>query len=146
MRFIPLKEFVRTRIGCAPTEGVIIAAVTAIEALADLHKAGVPIVLGSDSLQHPFAIYTFHGASSVNELLIVSKLGLSPFETLKAATITPAQMLGLDDEIGTVEIGKKADLLIFTTNPLADIEALSNPSWVVKTGVAKTPAGWMTSQ
>jgi len=116
------------------------------QALADLHKAGVPIVLGSDSLQHPFAIYTFHGASSVNELLIVSKLGLSPFETLKAATMTSAQMLGLDGEIGTVEIGKRADLLILPANPLNDIEALSNPSWVVKTGVAKTPGGWMTSE
>ena len=116
------------------------------QALANLHKAGVPIVLGSDSLQHPFAIYTFHGASSVNELLIVSKLGLSPFETLKAATITPAQMLGLDDEIGTVEIGKKADLLILTTNPHTNIEGLANPSWVVKAGVAKTPAEWMATQ
>lgn len=69
--------------------------------------------------------------------------GLSPAEALAAATRIPARMLGLEREIGTVEVGKRADLVIVRGDPLADLRALRAVRWTVRDGVARTPAQWM---
>jgi imidazolonepropionase-like amidohydrolase len=52
-------------------------------------------------------------------------------------------MLGLTSEIGTVEPGKRADLMIVRDDPLRDLRALRSVQWTVKNGVAHTPAEWM---
>jgi hypothetical protein len=114
------------------------------DAIHRIHNAGVPIVLGSDAACTPSAIYDFHGFLTLRELELLGEAGLTPQESLKAATITPARMLGLADEIGTLEVGKRADLVIVREDPLADLRAMRTVQWSVKDGVARTPGEWMS--
>jgi imidazolonepropionase-like amidohydrolase len=53
-------------------------------------------------------------------------------------------MLGLSEEIGTVEVGKQADLVIVRGDPLQDLSALRHVEWTIKGGVARSPKEWMT--
>ena len=107
-----------------------------------LHEAGVPLVLGSDAGNWPIIPYLFHGPSTHRELALMAQVQ-SPIELLEAATRAPAAMLGLGDELGTVEVGKRADLLIVDGDPLQDAAALSALVWVIRDGEARTPDGWM---
>ena len=75
------------------------------------------MVLGTDT-PNPFVAM---GASVHIELANMVAAGLSPLEALAAATINPARMLGLDGEQGSISVGKHADLLLVSRNPLEDI-------------------------
>ena len=110
-----------------------------------LHEAGVPIVAGSDSGNWPVILYEFHGPTSIRELELLGEAGLTPEEVIIAATRTPARMLGLADEIGTVEIGKRADLIVTRDDPLEDLRALRRLRWSIRGGAARTPEEWMRS-
>ena len=70
---------------------------------------------------------------------------MTPAEAIEASTRLPAEMIGVADEIGTVEVGKRADLVILPEDPLADLTVLTRPLWVVKNGEARTPARWMSN-
>ena len=85
----------------------------------------------------------FHGPTSLREIELLGLAGLSPMEAIQAATSVPATMLGLSDDIGTVEVGKQADLLIVRDDPLGDLRALRTIQWTVKGGVAKSPKEWL---
>ncbi len=113
-------------------------------ALRRLHEAGVPIVVGSDTPYQDWAVYAFHGPSTLREIELVAQAGLSPMQALEAATRVAAEMLGLADEIGTLEIGKRADLVIVDGDPLQDLRALRRVRWTVRNGVAHSPDEWMT--
>jgi len=54
-------------------------------------------------------------------------------------------MLGLSDEIGTVEVGKRADLVLVEGDPLADLGALGRVRFTVRDGVVRTPEQWMSA-
>jgi imidazolonepropionase-like amidohydrolase len=54
-------------------------------------------------------------------------------------------MLGLAGEIGTIEVGRKADFLLLRKNPLRSTRALRTVTWVVQNGIAKTPRAWLAS-
>jgi cytosine/adenosine deaminase-related metal-dependent hydrolase len=108
-----------------------------------LHRAGVRVVVGSDAPFRPSALYAFHGPTTLREIELLGVAGLSPAEALAAATRVPAEMLGLGDEIGTVEVGKRADLVVVRGDPLRDPRALRTVEWTVRDGVARTPAEWI---
>jgi len=111
-----------------------------------LHRAGVPIVAATDAPSPwPNAIYHFHGPQLAREIELLVEAGFTPEEALVAATRTPARMLGLDAEIGTVEVGKRADLVVVRGDPLADPRALRDVMWTVRDGVARTSEGWMAA-
>jgi hypothetical protein len=95
-----------------------------------LHRGGVNLAVGTDT-PNPFVAM---GASVHQELANFVAAGLSPHEALKAATIAPARMLGLEGEQGTIEIGKRADLLLLPRNPLHDIGHAAQPVGVVLYG------------
>jgi imidazolonepropionase-like amidohydrolase len=59
------------------------------------------------------------------------KLGLSPLDVIRTGTLNAAQLLGLDETLGTVEPGKTADLIVCDGDPLADIDVLGDPANVV---------------
>ena len=119
------------------------AVASARRALAAEHRGGVPIVVGSDSGNGAIVPYLFHGLTTLREIELLGGAGLSPAEAIAAATRTPARMLGRSGEIGTVEPGKRADLVIVRGDPLMDLRALRDVVWTVKDGVAHTPAEWM---
>ena len=91
-----------------------------------LHDAGVPIVAGTD--------YGVPGHSLHRELELYVLAGLSPMDALRTATAVPAQVMGLAAESGTIEIGKRADLLILDGDPLADMSNIRRGRWVVVNG------------
>jgi hypothetical protein len=117
----------------------------AIAATAQLHTAGVSLVVASDAGGSPVAPYLMHGTSTHVEMSLLMEAGLSPLETLTAATWNPARMLRMEDELGTVEVGKRADLVVVAGDPLTDLETLRTPVWVVRAGEFRTPAEWLGS-
>ena len=60
--------------------------------------------------------------------------GLTPRQVLVAATVGGAQLLGLSREVGTVEPGKRADLVVLRSDPLADIRNARDVEWTIKGG------------
>jgi imidazolonepropionase-like amidohydrolase len=83
-----------------------------------LHKAGVPFLAGTDT---PPGVYVLPGFSLHDELGILVHAGFTPLEALQTATLNPSIFLGLERETGTVEAGKRADLVLLDANPLVDI-------------------------
>jgi len=83
----------------------------------EMHHAGVGILAGTDL----GAFYAFPGFSLHNELEELVKVGLSPADALQIATLNAARFLGREKELGTVEKGKIADLVLLDANPLNDI-------------------------
>ncbi len=82
-----------------------------------MHAAGVRLLAGTDT-GNPFC---FPGFSLHDELQLLVGAGLTPLQALQAATRGPAQFLGLDAELGTIAVGKQADLVLLAADPLLDI-------------------------
>ncbi len=82
-----------------------------------LARSGVGIMVGTDF----GGAYIFPGYSVHKEMEMLVEAGLTPLQTLQAATINPVRYLGKTDSLGTVEAGKIADLVILSANPLEDI-------------------------
>ena len=120
---------------------------SAMQAVRHLKQAGVTLVVGSDSGNWPLFPFYFHGPTTWRELRLLAEAGLSPLEVLRAATVSPAKMLGLADRLGTVEVGKLADLVVVRDDPLVDLEkAMQSLQHTIRAGVARTPDGWMASR
>jgi imidazolonepropionase-like amidohydrolase len=101
-----------------------------LASIAAAHDAGVSIVLGTDT-NNPFV---FPGYSVHLELELLVEAGLSPMDALVAATRRPAEMLGKENQFGTIEPGKRADLLILSANPIDDIRNTRTLELVVHNG------------
>jgi imidazolonepropionase-like amidohydrolase len=102
-----------------------------LEMVGLMHRAGVPFLAGTDT---PPGVYVFPGFSLHDELQIFVKAGFTPLEALQTATLNPAVFLGLEQQLGTVEVGKVADLVLLDANPLADIANTRKISAVVLAG------------
>jgi imidazolonepropionase-like amidohydrolase len=97
-----------------------------------MQAAGVTILAGSDS--GPFNSFTYPGASLQDELVLLVQAGLTPAQALRAATINGARFMGVAARTGTVAVGKDADLLLLTANPLANIANVKKIGAVVLRG------------
>ena len=86
-----------------------------------LHEAGVTILAGTDFARRSNGIEA--GAALLRELEILTEVGLTPAEALRAATLAPARALGRPD-LGVIEAGAVADLVLVRADPLADVRAL----------------------
>jgi len=78
-----------------------------------LHAAGIPMVAGTDQ--------AIPGYSLHREMELYVEAGFTPLEALQAATIEAARALGVEKESGTLEAGKRGDVLLLNADPLADI-------------------------
>ena len=96
--------------------------------------AGVPIAMGTDA-GNPL---TLHGPSVYAEMESMQASGLTPMQVLIAATRGGARAMGLEKEIGTVEKGKTADLLLVAGDPSADAANLRKVRYVVRGGVVRS--------
>ena len=81
---------------------------------------GGRVTAGSDS----GFIFQLYGFAYIRELELLREAGFHPIEVIMAATIKGAEALGMDDQIGSIEIGKKADILIVEENPLENLKVL----------------------
>ena len=97
--------------------------------LMKLHRAGAIFGAGNDG-GVPFS---FQGAMAF-ELQLMTWCEFTPAEALRAATITNARLLGLEKEIGSVEAGKTADLVVLDGDPLASVDPLESPVAVFQGG------------
>jgi len=90
---------------------------------------GVKIAAGSD------AAATAHHGRNVEELFELARLGLTPLEAIRAATVTAAELIGWQDRVGALEPGKLGDVIAVAGDPLVDLHALDRVKLVVKGGV-----------
>ncbi len=102
-----------------------------VELVRDLHAAGVQILAGTDFGSNPLVV---PGFALHDELEHLVSAGLTPMEALLAATSLPARSLGLAGDLGTVEVGKLADLVLLDANPLEDISNTRRVAGVVTGG------------
>jgi imidazolonepropionase-like amidohydrolase len=118
-------------------EGVLEASVRKAESVQEEHiasfrkalAAGVICGLGTDYLSDPRSPM---GANADELVNYVNKVGLSPMEAIVCATRNNAMVLGLQDEIGTLEVGKQADLIVVDGDPLADISVLRDRDQILE--------------
>jgi imidazolonepropionase-like amidohydrolase len=115
----------------------------ATKAVVTMHKAGIPIVVGTDASNWPVFLSFFHGPSTIREIELLGNAGIPPMDVILSATRIPAEMMGLQNHIGTVEVGKRADLIVVRDDPLKDLSALRSLMWTIKDGESRTPEEWM---
>lgn len=98
-----------------------------LELFRKLHRAGIPIVAGTDWDDLP-------GHGLHRELEVYVEAGMTPMEAIQSATIVPARAMRLEKELGTIEAGKRADLVIVDGDPLRSIRDIRKVRSVVKGG------------
>ncbi|HEX8534656.1 MAG TPA: amidohydrolase family protein, partial [Allosphingosinicella sp.] len=97
------------------------------KALAKAVPAGVKIAFGTD------AGVSKHGRNA-DEFELMVKHGMTPATAIQAATVNAAELLGLANEVGTLEPGKTADIIAVTGDPLSDVRVLKQVGFVMKSG------------
>jgi imidazolonepropionase-like amidohydrolase len=102
-----------------------------LEVVQLLHKAGVPFLAGTDT---PPGVYIFPGFSLHEELQRFVAAGFTPLEALQTATLNPARFLGMEEQLGTIEKDKLADLVLLNGNPLVDISNTQKVAAVIVNG------------
>jgi len=90
------------------------------------HDAGVPIIAGTDEGIPGYSVY--------RELELYVKAGFTPMDALRSATAVAAQAMRVDGDVGTIETGKRADLLVLDANPLDHISNIRTVRFVMKDG------------
>ena len=96
----------------------------------ELHAAGAPIALGSDAPQ----FFNVPGFSIHHELRMMVATGLTPYEVLATGTREPARYFGTPDAFGTIEPGRRADLILLEANPLDDVANVQRRAGVMVRG------------
>jgi predicted amidohydrolase YtcJ len=94
--------------------------------LEDYKNHGGRVTVGTDSGY----IYQTYGFAYVRELELLREAGFHPLEVIRAATLHGAQTLRLDKDLGSIEPGKLADLVVVGENPLANLKVLYGTGWV----------------
>ncbi|NIJ35908.1 imidazolonepropionase-like amidohydrolase [Sphingopyxis panaciterrae] len=98
-----------------------------VDALRRAHEGGVKIAFGTDSA------VSKHGENA-REFALMVEAGLTPLDTIRAATVWAATHVGLENEIGTLGTGKAADIVAVRADPLTDVRALETMAFVMKGG------------
>ncbi len=93
-------------------------------------KAGVKFVLGTDLIGYP----THPQDKAAKEFELVVNWGMDPEKAIVAGTKLSAEIIGMEDTIGTIEVGKFADIIGFDGDPIADITSLQHVNFVMKNG------------
>jgi imidazolonepropionase-like amidohydrolase len=90
-------------------------------------KSGIKVAFGTDAAVYP------HGMNA-HEFATMVSMGLTPIESIQAATVNAADLIGWPDRVGTLEAGKFADIIAVEGDPLADVHTLENVEFVMKGG------------
>jgi hypothetical protein len=97
-----------------------------------MYQVGVPLIAGTDAMNP----YVFPGFSLHDELALLVQSGLSPLAALQSATINPARFIKRETQLGSIDVGKIADLVLLRADPLADIH---NTTQIEQVWLAGTP-------
>ena len=98
--------------------------------LTALHAGGVPILLGTDSPQ----IFSVPGFAMHHEMALWVEIGMTPYQVLETGTRRVAEYFDAMDDFGSVAVGHRADLLLLTANPIADIGNVASRAGVMVNG------------
>jgi imidazolonepropionase-like amidohydrolase len=90
--------------------------------------SGVKIAFGTDAAVYPHGL----NAHEFNEYV---HMGMTPIQAIQTATVNAADLLGWSDRIGTLEVGKFADIVAVSADPTKDVTTLEHPVFVMKGGV-----------
>ena len=110
-------------------EKALAAAAAMRNGIKTAYRNHVKIAFGTDSGVIP------HGTNAHEFTLMVEWGGLSPMESIMAGTINAATLLGWEKKVGSLEVGKFADIVAVTGDPLTDIRRMENVRFVMKDGV-----------
>lgn len=99
--------------------------------LSEMNKAGVKILMGTDAPQ----LFSVPGFSIHRELAIMKEAGMSPYEIIESGTTNVGEYFSHQDDFGTIEKGKRADLILVNSNPLEDIANIKDHSGVMVRGI-----------
>jgi imidazolonepropionase-like amidohydrolase len=91
-------------------------------------QQGVPVAFGTDAAVYP------HGLNA-REFASLVRMGLTPLQAIQTATVNASKLLGREDSIGAVEVGKFADLIAVEGDPTKDVTELERVKFVMKGGV-----------
>jgi imidazolonepropionase-like amidohydrolase len=94
------------------------------ESLGKVVEAGLNVAVGTDGLVGKLA----------QEVRFLTEIGMTPLEAIRAATLEGARLMDADGEIGSLQVGKRADIISVVGDPLEDISALSDVRLVMKNG------------
>ncbi len=96
-----------------------------LEVIHDLYNRGVDLVPGTDGLPG----FLYH-----REMELYVQAGIPPAEVLRLGTIKSAKITGVDKTLGSIQVGKKANLILIDGNPVKDISDIRRVEWTMKKG------------
>jgi imidazolonepropionase-like amidohydrolase len=99
----------------------------ALQIVGAFHKADLTVVAGTDQ--------SVPGHSLHREMELYVEAGFSPMEAIQSATVVPARVMGLEKELGTLEVGKRGDVIIIGGNPIENIQNTRKVEAVISNGV-----------
>ena len=101
-----------------------------LENLRRMQRGGVTVAVGTDAGN----VGVLHGPAIYHDMAIMAKAGLTPHQILVDATLNGARLVGKSKELGSVEAGKLADLVVLDADPLKDVLNTARIRWVLKGG------------
>lgn len=117
--------------GAADRAAIAAAATVRLEIVRALYQAGALLAVGTDAKE----LYVVPGLSMHQEMALYERSGIPRADILRMATINGALIARHADEVGTIAVGKRADLIVLAANPFDDLAVLARPVAVVANGV-----------
>ena len=111
------------------------ASQTMLDNLKKVWDAGIPVAMGTDAGN----VGTLHGPSVFREMELMTQAGLTPLDVLRTATVGGARAMRMERDLGRIETGRLADLLILDADPTASVVNLSRAYRVIKAGRVYAP-------
>ena len=122
-----IENYQRLRVPAFMVEKAKVVMPAARQNIARAFKAGVKVAFGTDAAVYP------HGLNA-REFAVMVKLGMTPMQSIQAATINAADLLGWSDRVGSIEAGRFADIIAVNGDPIADVTVLEHVAFVMKGG------------
>ena len=122
-----IDNYQRLRVPAFMVEKAKVVMPAARQNIARAFKAGVKVAFGTDAAVYP------HGLNA-REFAVMVKLGMTPMQSIQAATVNAADLLGWSDRVGSIEAGRFADIIAVNGDPIADVTVLEHVAFVMKSG------------